>query len=200
MCYVCGKSKNKIVHSMACRYVKMIPDKNRKYFANIREASDAGYVQCKYCTNIKKYLSREEKQIEDYCRQNGIYYYLNSVDGALDIISRTGKWKIIVNGQKHFIWLYHKNNHGFNPGDLVPGFHSQKIRCSSLYGYMKYIVGHDKYRMENPLYNSQKHGNTKKGSKKWKKENHRAKQIRRTQSIRYVTDLLDNMALGNIAY
>ncbi len=61
-------------------------------------------------------------------------------------------------------------------------------------------MGHDKYRMENPLYNSQKHGNTKKGSKKWKKENHRAKQIRRTQSIRYVTDLLDNMALGNIAY
>ena len=56
MCYVCGRSSNKIVHSMSCRYVKLIPEKNRKIFSNLKEASEAGYVQCKYCAHIVKYL------------------------------------------------------------------------------------------------------------------------------------------------
>ena len=200
MCYVCGKSSNKIVHTQGCRYVKMMPEKNRKYFSNLKDASDAGYVQCKYCSHIKKYLNREEKQLEKYCRPNGVYFYFNSADGSLDVISRSGKWKIIVNGQKHFIWLYHKNNHGSRFGDLVPGYHSQKIRSSSLMGYMSYIVEHDRYREENPLYERQKHTNTVKGSKKWKKDQRRAYRMRKTQSIRYVNALLENMACGNIAY
>lgn len=200
MCYVCGKSNNKIVHTMGCRYVKMMPDKNRKFFHTLKEASEAGYVQCKYCAHIKKYLSREEKQLEGFCRPNGVYYYFNPVDGSIDVISRSGKWKIIVNGQRHFIWLYHKNNHGSNYGDLVPGYHSQRIRSSSLMGYMSYIVEHDKYREENPLYDRQKHHNAEKGSKKWKKDQRRAKNMRKTQSIRYVMNLLDEMSAGRVAY
>ena len=200
MCYVCGKSRNRIIHTQACRYVKMMPDKNKKSFNSIKEALDAGYVRCKYCAHINKYVRKEKKELDLYCGSKGVYYYFNRTDGALDVISRTGKWKIIVNGQRHFIWLYHKNNNGESSGDLVPGFHSQKIRSSSLMGYMEYIVRHDEYRIRNPLYESQIHLNVMKGSKKWKKDRRREKNIRRIQSIRYVTELLNNMANGNIAY
>lgn len=200
MCYVCGKSSNKIVHLTGCRYVKMMPEKNRKYFNSLKDASEAGYVQCKYCSHIMKYLKREEKSLESYCRPNGVYFYFSAADGSLDVISRSGRWKIIVNGQKHYIWLYHKNNHGFKPGELVPGYHSQSIRSSSLMGYMNYIVKHDLFREDNPLYEHQKHSNAPKGSKKWKKDQRRAKNMRKTQSIRYVNELLENMSIGNIAY
>ena len=200
MCYICGKSNNKIIHTMDCRYVKMMPEKNRKYYHTLKEASEAGYVQCKYCAYIKKYLNREEKQLEEFFKPSGVYFYFNPGDGSIDVISHSGKWKIIVNGQRHFIWLYHKNNNGSNYGDLVPGYHSQRIRSSSLMGYMSYIVEHDKYREENPLYNRQKHQNAEKGSKKWKKDERRAKNMRKTQSIRYVMNLLDEMAAGRVAY
>ena len=199
MSYICGKSRNKIVHTQECRYVKMIPDNNKKYYRSLQEASDAGYVQCRYCAYIKKYLKGNERDLEKYCRLNGVYFYFNPSDGSIDVISKSGKWKIIVNGQKHYIWLYHKNNHGCNYEDFVPGYHSQKIRCNTLQGYMDYIIKHDQYREEDPLYENQKH-NTVKGSKKWKKQKKRADRIRRTQSIRYVRALIDNIALGNIAY
>lgn len=200
MCYVCGKTGNKIVHSMGCRYVKMMSEKNKKYFNSLKEAFEAGDKQCKYCAYINKYLKKEEKELERFCRPNGVYYYYNPSDGSLDVISHSGKWKIIVNGQKNYIWLYHKNSRGSNYRDFVPGYHSQRIHSSSLMGYMRYIVEHDKYRENNPLYERQKHTNTVKGSKKWKKDQRRAEQIRRKQSIRYVNELLENMARGNIAY
>ena len=132
--------------------------------------------------------------------QNGIYYYFNHADGTIDVISRSGKWKIIVNGQKHFIWLYHKNTNGSEMRGLVPGYHSQSVRRSTLMGYMRYIKGHDEYRENDPLYNYQKHSGVSKRSKNWGNDQRRAERIRRTQSIRYVVELLENRALGNITY
>lgn len=199
MCYIYGKSNNKIVHTPECRYVKMIQEKNRKYFYNAKKAFDAGYVQCKYCAPIKGYLDREEKKLEQYCRANGVYYYFNSAEGCLDIISKSGKWKIIVNGQRYFIWLYHKNSNGPQEGEFVPGYHSQKVRKSTLMGYMEYIVKHDQFRDREPLYDHRYHIPSK-GSKEWKSDKRRADQIRRSNSIRYVKEVLNNMTLGNIAY
>ncbi len=200
MCYISGKSSNKIVHNSVCRYVKMMPDKNKRFFHTLKEASEAGYKQCKYCAHIKKYLRREEKELDRYCKPKGGYYFFNPEDGSLEVLSKSGKWKVIVNGQKHFIWLYHRNNGETNLGGLVPGFHSQKVRCGTLMGYMEYIVKHDEYRNADPLYENQKHENTVIGSKKWRKDRRREKKIRRMQSIRYVDELLSNMSLGNIPY
>ena len=68
-------------------------------------------------------------------------------------------------------------------------------------GYMDYIVKHDEYREENPLYANQiKHPNSPKGSKKWKKDQRRAEKARRSSSIKYVMELLNNMSVGNLAY
>lgn len=200
MCYICGKSRNKIVHSSECRYVKMIPEKNRKYYKNVKDAYKDGYVNCKYCAHIKEYLAREEKNLKNICNINGVLYYFNVADGSLDVISKSGKWKIIVNGQRNFIWLYHKSKFGERKGDLVPGYHSQKVRCSTLEGYMNYIVEHDRYREDNPLYDWQKHTNSPVGSKKWKKDQRKAKKVRRSNSINYVMELLNNMSVGNLVY
>lgn len=199
MCYVCGKSSNKIVHDMNCRYVKMMPDKNKKYFGSLKEAEEAGYAHCKYCAYIQKYMRNEKKELESFCKPNGLYLMFNSKDGSLDVISRTGKWKVIVNGQRHFIWLYHKNLHlsGNDPKAFVPGYHSQKICKSSLMGYMQYIVEHDNYRTETPLYKNQMTG---KGKQAKKDQERYAKKVRRWQSIRYVTELLNNMSSGTITY
>lgn len=126
MCYVCGKSSNKIIHTTQCRYVKMIPERNKRYFKKLQDAYDRGYVCCKYCTSMYRYLRKEEKQLRTYCNQNGLVYSFNSADGAIDVVSMSGKWKIIVNGQKYYIWLYHKNCGSFDKGGLVAGYHSQK--------------------------------------------------------------------------
>ena len=101
---------------------------------------------------------------------------------------------------KHFIWLYHENRKITHSGGLVPGYHSQNTRSSTIMGYMQYIVKHDRYREENPLYECQKHTNTVKGSKKWKKDQRRAERVRRARSIRYVEEILANMAAGIISY
>lgn len=194
MSYVYGKSRNRIVHMNGCRYTKMI--QHKEYFSTLKEASDAGYVQCRYCSKIMKYLNSENKQLKDYCISNGVYFYFDPADGSVDVISRSGRWKIIVNGQRNQIWLYHRNNPGTNTDGFVPGYHSQKIRSSSLMGYMNYIVEHDRYRQENPLYECQKRA----GIKGSKGEKRRAEKIRRMQSIRYVNELIDSMARGKIAY
>lgn len=91
MCYVCGKSRNKIVHRTGCRYVSMIPNQNRKYFMTLTEAEEAGYVQCRYCAYIRKYMDNEKNELVSFCRQNGLYCAFNCRDGALDVISHTGK-------------------------------------------------------------------------------------------------------------
>ncbi len=100
MCYICGKSSNKIVHNQICRYVKMMPKKNKKYFNDLQEALEAGYKQCRYCAQIERYLRKENKDLERFCKSKGIYYFFNPDDGSLDVLSKSGKWKVIVKGQK----------------------------------------------------------------------------------------------------
>ena len=195
MCYISGKSSNKIVHTTGCRYVKMIPAKNRRYFDSPEAASAAGYTRCRYCSRIMKHLRKESKELKRFCGANGLYYGFNASDGSLDVLSPSGKWKVIVNGGKHLIWLYHINTHEDNRESLVRGYHSQKIRSETLLGYMDYIVKHDRFRKETPLYEFQRHGNTVKGSKKWKKEQKRAKQMRKKQQVRYVMRLFDEISV-----
>ena len=194
MGYICGKSNNKIIHNCGCRYVKMIPKHNRKNFDLMSEALEDGYRYCKYCSHIGKYLQKEKKQLADYCKQYGVYYYFNRMDGSLDVISQSGTWKIVVKGKKHQIFLYHKNDAQTKREGEFPGYHWQNVRKSTLMGYIKYIVHHDSYREKQPLYESQKKGKHRKGTKAWRKEQCRAEQMRKKRKVRYVLDLIDKLA------
>ena len=94
MCYICGKSDNKIAHSWDCRYVKLIPEKNRKYFDYRRSANEAGFGYCKYCSYVMRYVRKEKKALDDYCQATGLTYSFNRQVGSLDIKSRSDEWKI----------------------------------------------------------------------------------------------------------
>ena len=60
----------------------------------------------KLCAHINKYVGKEKKELDLYCGSKGVYYYFNRNDGALDVISKTGKWKIIVQERlTHFVWV-----------------------------------------------------------------------------------------------
>ena len=119
MCYVCGKSRNKIAHSPDCRYVKMIPEQNKKYIMSRRMVADTDYRFCKCCAPILQYLRRERQDLDNYTRATGLSYTFNPSDGSLDIISKSDVWKIIVNGGQDFIWLYHKNYFDGNVESMV---------------------------------------------------------------------------------
>ncbi len=151
MCYICGKSRNKIAHSQNCGYVKLIPVENRKVFERRQMANDAGYEYCKCCSSIMKYVRNEKRALEDYCRATGIRYTFNRGDGSLDIKSKIDDWKIITKGVNNVVMLYHKNQYDGEEESVIPGYHRQKVFRTSLVKYMEYIAGHDIFRELNPL-------------------------------------------------
>lgn len=196
MPYASIHSKMRIVHRDDCRYVKAVSPENERHFYTLRKAASEGFVHCLCCAPMQKYLRKEKDALDSFCKRNGLFYSFNRSDGSLDVISRTGKWKIIVNGQKDFIWLYHKSL--FRQEDsFVPGYHSQNVRKSTLLGYLQYVAAHDGYRKEEPLYDFQKRGT---GRQCRRDQERQAKKIRRKQSIIYVTELLNGMSKGVIAY
>ena len=196
MTYISGKSSNKIVHHSGCRYIKMIPKCNRKYFLSMNDAMDIGYSQCRYCSGIEKYLREEKRFIKPYCKKYGIYYGFNPKDGSVDIVSSSGKWKIILEKHHKRLVLYHKNNHVVRLDDPIPGYHKQKSASSSLNGHFEYIVDHDEYRKNNPIYGNHK---KKRGTKARRRLRIREEKYRKIQGMRFVNNLLDELAVGNIS-
>ena len=196
MCYVCGKSRNKIFHEEGCRYVGMIPEKNRKYFNSVQSAVDKGYVRCKYCTTLKKRLEDEKTVINRLCSLNGIHCDYNPTDGYIDIISFSGIWKIVVNGRKHSMFLYHKNTtrRKSNKKDksFVPGYHDQKVHKNTIEGFIRYIIDHDRYKQEHPLYGNEivTYGKRKKVKKK---ERNKQRKARRRDGMRYVFAIFQHL-------
>ena len=198
MLYASKRSEGRIVHRDCCRYIKMIPEKNRVQFWKMKKAMEMGYCLCRYCAPIWQYLKREGRELDSFCKKNGLFYSFNRGDGSLDVISRTGKWKVIVCGRENFIWLYHKNLYEKKGREsIVPGYHSQSVRRSTLMGYLKYVAEHDAYRKAEPLYECQKKG---KGWQFRHDQKQLEKKVRRKQSISYVLELLNGMSEGRIAY
>ena len=151
MCYICGKSGNRIAHSYDCRYVKLIPEKNREYYDYRRTANEAGYGYCKYCSYVMEYVRKEKKALDDYSRATGLTYSFNRLDGSLDIKSQSDEWKIIERGKDHTLRLYHKNQLDLEEESIIPGYHYQKIQKGTVLGYLDYIVKHDIFRERNPI-------------------------------------------------
>ncbi len=195
MSYVCGRSSNRIVHRNDCRYVKMIPVKNRKFFATAEEARAEGYSCCKYCSHIWRYVEKEKDALDAFCSKNGLVYSFNRTDGFLDIDSRQDRWKIIVNGKKHHIFLYHRNTKiNLKPErTLVPGFHGQKTISPTVLGYLKYISGHDEYVEELTKAHKKKSKPVKGTKRYWKMVRREQKGVRRKQ-IRNVLEIIDRIS------
>ena len=193
---ISGKSSNKIVHYKDCRYVKMIPAKNKKHFLSLEEATEDGYVQCKYCARIRKYINKEMKEMTSFCESKGIDYRFNPIDGSIDIESKLDKWKIIVSGAYDYIWLYHKNSTCYEAEGTMPGYHSQNVCCTSLMGYMDYIARHDRFRRANPLHDCSRQGRSNRILKQ--RLHQKIRQMRKKQNTRYFLNMMD-MELVDVA-
>ena len=186
MSYYASKT-GKIVHTDACRYVHMIPAKKMRVFNIYEQAASAGYVRCKYCCQMRKYWGKDRKELAEFCESNGISYEFNRAEGCVDVKSKQSKWKIIVYGKNHSLFLYHKDVWKNKKPKFINGYHSQKVRENSILGYMQYIAGHDSFREENPLYKP--------------KEQKPADGIANTNRILiYAKVMYRNLALTNVLY
>ena len=144
---------------------------------------------------IRKYYDVEEDEILAFCQENCISCFISGKE--LVIETPVSLWKIIVNGQKHFLFLYHKNDIGSTEDpihELVPGYHSQKCRRTTIIGYLEYIVAHDLYRDRNPaLRHKAEKSVPKKGTNRYKRAIHREKTRKRREDISHVLKLLDSL-------
>ncbi len=195
MGYVCScNSENNLFHWHKCRYVKMIAKKNRIEITTTKEARDQGYKYCKCCSTMMRKLQDERLEAEQFGKRHGIQMIFDRDDGAIDVVSKSGRWKLVYNSKKDHVFLYHKNNSKVpHKDDFISGYHYQSAYSDSLLGYLEYIYEHDSYRMNNPLYAQKFEISCDKGGKK-RKNRQRKKQ--RKQSIRYVNYLLNGMASG----
>ncbi|PSL08853.1 hypothetical protein EI53_02114 [Fusobacterium naviforme] len=145
-------SHRKIVHLSHCSIFRHIPKDNRRSFSSLEEAQEHGYRLCNCCPSVAQKYRKGRKQVDDFCRQHGLSFKL--FNGVIHVISRHDCWRIIVNGNNHTLFLYHKNTEKRFFKDphpsIIPGYHSQAYRSKTILGYLEYIVSHDEYRDEHP--------------------------------------------------
>lgn len=142
------KSKEKVFHLSHCKIRQRMKKEYEQHFATPEEAREHGYRLCNCCCPIGTRLRKEQVSVNQFCQENGISCRLE--DGQLHIRTPHSKWRIIINGKAKKLFLYHKNS--FEKREripsIVPGYHSQAIRCDNIIGYLKYIVEHDTFRLQ----------------------------------------------------
>lgn len=188
-------SRKKVFHLPHCSFVRTIKAEYRKTFDSPEEARRNHYIQCNCCSPIGQRFRKEQNAIVSSCQRNGAICYLH--DGTIIITTPRSKWKIIVTGKANKLHLYHKNTRGTeDPLSPLPHYHHQKVYCKTITEYIDYIVEHDCYRMRTPLQPlPKKTGKSKskprKGTKRWKAQQQKEKQIAKRKAIRNVYALLD---------
>lgn len=146
MFYYSKRSHRRIVHTQACFLVRGFDPEAIGTFETLPEALDAGYRLCRRCNPILRQYQKEQTAILDYCRENGMSFYLN--DRYLSIISPISRWRVTVSPSGTTM-LYHKNTElrASDAASAIRGYHNQHIRFRSLPEYFSYITSHDAYRM-----------------------------------------------------
>lgn len=192
MYFYSKKRGRKIVHTSQCPYCIRMNRERMEIFHTVEEAREKGYRLCKDCAPMGKYYRAEYHEIRNYADENGIIF--DYYDGSITIRTPYSQWKIITNGRKKELFLYHKNvyRNSFEKS-LVPGYHSQSVRRKSILAYMNYIVEHDRYRLRNPSYQKPLiDGGVKQGTKRYKKLVVKRKKQERYDSIMRVLALIEN--------
>jgi len=189
------KGSLKILHNQQCFYGKRIRPEDRQLFYTVEEGEKAGYHSCKYCSAIGWHYRKEATKIKQFCEENKIF--LQHESREIHVQTPLSRWKIVWNGKKGRIFLYHKNvfRRFMEEKEEVPGYHRQPVTKSSIYGYLKYIVLHDKWI----FYHGNGEENKPKESyhgirrKKYISQVRRMKKKERRSSIRRVYNLLEQL-------
>lgn len=146
MVFYSTKSKAKVFHLQHCVIIRRIRKENRMTLSSPMEARALGYRLCNCCSVVGMRYQKERKAIDQFCDANQITCWLE--DGILYVRTSKSQWCMIVSGKANKLFLYHKNtyNKRETPLSIVPGYHSQAIRCKSIADYLDYIVQHDAFR------------------------------------------------------
>lgn len=156
MYYYNKKSAKKIIHTFECFHIVNTCIEDIGWFETLKEAYQQGYRFCKHCNSLFKYYKAENKEIIDFCRKNGLSVILRNKN--ILVCSIKSNWKITLDKNNRIV-LYHKNEFETNRDYLseINGYHLQgDARRDSIVSYLNYIIRHDDYRMQNPIYISKK--------------------------------------------
>lgn len=196
MYYFRTNSKKKIVHCDCCHYHKAMRSDAIGHFETLAEAYSAGYRLCTHCDALARKFHKEESELDEYCRQNGLSVHLGK--RGIWVRSPRSEWRIIYDDNRNGSKLYHKNE--LNPGkhsyDLLNSYHDQKVSYPAILQYLTYIADHDYYRMLNPLHPAQqKKAPPMKGTKRYRKAMAKEKRKARREAVRNVLTLIDSLSV-----
>lgn len=196
MFYYSINSKEKIVHYEGCYHLKNIQPNNLKSFDTVRDVRKSRYRICSCCSPITARLKKEQAELERYCLENGLLYYVNK--GDLHIRTYHSKWKILVCDSKSTLELHHKNLFKKEYEDSTPGYHRQNFCSDSILGYLKYIDAHESYRKLNPLNIVTKKEPPKKGTRRYRGLQKALAKKERKRQIGNVLNLIDSLSVGAV--
>ena len=149
MFYYSIDSKEKVVHYEGCHHLKNIKKGNLKSFDSIHDVRKSEYRLCSCCSPITEHLRKEQSELENYCLENGMLYFVHK--GNLHIRTHHSKWKVLASNSKGLLELHHANSYEKEHDNSVPGYHKQNFFSDSVLGYLEYINEHEYYRMLNPV-------------------------------------------------
>lgn len=195
MFYYSLSSKEKIVHYEGCHYLKKIKKENLKSFECAKDFRNNGYRICMCCSAIPGLLKKEEDEINKYCCENGLVYFMNN--GELVIRTYHSNWKVLVTGNKEVLELHHKNSYKKEHNNSVSGYHRQNYTSKSVMAFMQYITEHERYRQRNPINAIPQKELLVSGSKRWKKQQKAIKKRERKRAIWNVLTLIENLSAYN---
>lgn len=221
--YYSVHSHRKVVHLSHCRILHRIPKESRRSFNSLEEAQRHGYRLCNCCPPAAQKYRKERKPVNEFCRKAGFVLKLKdgaihiiSRHDCWRIIT-CGKSNKLFLYHKNTSRRYGKNPHP----SIIPGYHSQAVRSDTILRYLEYIDSHDRYRDKHPCteqnpgkldevsnipaWIADKYGTDhsaytvsryrkKKGTKKYKKEQARKKQLERRAAIIRVDALLEELS------
>lgn len=196
MYYYCKNSRKKIIHSAECFHIQHTEIDTIGWFETLPEAYEHGYRLCKHCSPLVKHYKREDNEIIDFCRKNGLSVHLGN--RCISICSTRSKWKIALD-KKNRIVLYHKNDFETAKDHLseISGYHLQgDARRNSIVAYLQYIVDHDYFRMLNPVYIPKQKKESpppRKGTKRYKSAQRRIEKYERKKAIRNVLNIIESL-------
>lgn len=197
MYYFSTKSRKHLIHIAGCHHVAGIQKGNLGSFTNLKDAYREGYQMCQCCNPLNKRYKLEGNSLLEYCAQNGVSF--KCTPKAIAVETPRSRWKISLDDNSSHTMLYHQNT--YHPGsedcELVPGYHCQHVVYATLLPYFQYIVEHDTYRWRNPLpFAPQKKPPAQKGTKRYRKEQKRAKQRAKSASVKNVIRAIDSLQMA----
>lgn len=185
-----ANTSSRILHNPVCHHVKRIGSNNLIGFERIEDAQKEGYRQCICCDPMVRQIQAYEEEMVKYCQIKGISYQINN--GELCINTPFSEWKVYIGNNGKYD-LYHRNTRG-----KTNEFHLQRKGMKSPMTILRYVDGHDSYRIAHPLpkKHKSKSVNASGLGKRYNKMVRRAEKDNKMDEVKRVLVLIDSLAMA----